>query len=103
MPPKATEYRKEVGARLRMAREALGMNQGEIAAILSMNPNAVSMIEAGQRGLDPGKAIRLKKARGVSLDFLYSGDASNLNKDLFRELLKVIGGPAPKAPKREVA
>lgn len=103
MPSKPTLYRKEVGARLKMAREALGMNQGEMGQILSINGNAVSMIEAGLRGLDPEKAIRLKKARGVSLDFLYSGDASNLNKELFRDLLKVIGGPAPRAPKREVA
>lgn len=105
--PKRTLYRIEVGARLKLAREALGLNQGEMGKILGINGNAVSMIEDGQRGLDPEKAIRLKKARAISLDYLFFGDAAGLGKEVFKAILKA-GAPtedpaAPRSPKRKVA
>jgi transcriptional regulator with XRE-family HTH domain len=50
--------RQRLGARLREAREYLGLSQDEVAKYLSIPRTALSHIESGQRGVD---ALELKK------------------------------------------
>jgi len=50
--------RKELGAKLREAREYLGLSQDEVAKAVGMTRSAISLIESGQRGTD---ALELKK------------------------------------------
>jgi transcriptional regulator with XRE-family HTH domain len=52
----ATE-RANIAARLKEAREYLGISQQDVAAVLSIPRTAVSMMENGQRGVD---SIELK-------------------------------------------
>jgi len=53
-----TMERKELGARLREAREYVGLSQDEVARYLSIPRTALSHIETGQRRVD---ALELKK------------------------------------------
>jgi len=50
--------RKQLGAKLREAREYLGLSQDEVAKSVGLTRSAVSLIESGQRGTD---ALELKK------------------------------------------
>ena len=50
--------RQSLGARLREAREYLGLSQDEVARVVSLPRPAVSLIESGQRKVD---ALELKK------------------------------------------
>jgi transcriptional regulator with XRE-family HTH domain len=50
--------RQKLGARLREAREYLGLSQDEVAKYLSIPRTALSHIESGQRRID---ALELKK------------------------------------------
>jgi transcriptional regulator with XRE-family HTH domain len=50
--------RKKLGARLRDAREYLGLSQDEVAKYLGIPRTALSLIESGQRRID---ALELKK------------------------------------------
>jgi len=50
--------RQKLGAKLREAREYLGLSQDEVAGILGIPRTALSNIESGQRGVD---ALELKK------------------------------------------
>ena len=49
--------RKSLGARLREAREYLGLSQEEVARVLALPRPAVSLVESGQRKVD---ALELK-------------------------------------------
>lgn len=99
---KTTKFRVETGARLRRLREHLELRQEDLGQIVHMVGTGVSMIEKGQRGLDPEDAVRLKLSTGVTLDWLYSGDAGGLPKDRFKPLmLKSV--PAEGRPKRKAA
>jgi transcriptional regulator with XRE-family HTH domain len=51
--------RQKLGARLREAREYLGLSQDEVAKYLNIPRTALSHIESGQRRID---ALELKKA-----------------------------------------
>jgi transcriptional regulator with XRE-family HTH domain len=53
-----TVDRQKLGAKLREAREYLGLSQDEVAKILGIPRTALSHIESGQRGID---ALELKK------------------------------------------
>ncbi len=53
-----TADRQRLGARLREAREYLGLSQDEVAKYLGIPRTALSHIESGQRGVD---ALELKK------------------------------------------
>ena len=50
--------RKSLGARLREAREYLGLSQDEVARVVGLPRPAISLIESGQRKVD---ALELKK------------------------------------------
>ena len=53
-----SEDRKTLGARLREAREYLGLSQDEVARAIDLPRSAVSLIESGQRKID---ALELKR------------------------------------------
>jgi len=53
-----TQYRRQLGARLRESREYLGLLQEEVAKYLKIPRSALSHIESGQRRID---ALELKR------------------------------------------
>ena len=103
MPEKKNRYRAEVGMRLRLMREALGLDQEELADILGVGANAVSQYEGGKRGIDPELAAKLKQAKAVTLDWIYAGDPSGLGEKLFKAATRPVAVRAAGASKRKVA
>ncbi|MBN8612713.1 MAG: helix-turn-helix transcriptional regulator [Deltaproteobacteria bacterium] len=57
-----TDDRKELGARLREAREYLSLSQEEVAKAVGLTRSAISLIETGGRGVD---ALELKRLAAV--------------------------------------
>lgn len=56
------EDRKSLGAKLRDAREYLGLSQDEVAKDAGLTRSAVSLLESGQRKVD---ALELKKLADI--------------------------------------
>ena len=67
------QYRQQLGARLREAREYLGLLQEEVAQYLRIPRSALSHIESGQRRID---ALELKR-----LAALYKQPVSHFTDD----------------------
>ena len=68
-----SDDRKSLGARLREAREYLGLSQDEVAKDVGVARSAISLIENGQRKVD---ALELKK-----LAELYQRPAADFTGD----------------------
>jgi Zn-dependent peptidase ImmA (M78 family)/transcriptional regulator with XRE-family HTH domain len=68
------EFDKEVGARLREARQRAGLSQQDLADTLGIPRSGVSMIETGDRALASSELARLSTARGFSADELLFGE-----------------------------
>ena len=100
MSEKKTKFRVEVGERLKRLRKVKDLDQVDIGQIIGMVPGGVSMIEQGQRGLDPQDAIRLKQAFGITLDWIYAGDSGALPRDLFKPLTAQAVPELPAMTKR---
>jgi len=77
-----SDDRKSLGARLREAREYLGLSQDEVAKGVGVPRSAISLIENGQRKVD---ALELKK-----LAELYQRPAADFTGDT-----DVIDAPVP--------
>jgi transcriptional regulator with XRE-family HTH domain len=65
--------RADIGARLKEAREYLGLSQQEVATALALPRTAVSMMESGQRGVDLLELKALAKLYQRPMAF-FSGD-----------------------------
>lgn len=57
-----SDDRKSLGAKLREAREYLGLSQDEVAKDVGITRSAISLLESGQRKVD---ALELKKLADV--------------------------------------
>jgi transcriptional regulator with XRE-family HTH domain len=94
LSPESTEM---VAERLRLTREALGLNQAEIARRAGMTPTAWNNAETGDNRIGIGNAIKLRNALGLSLDWIYFGNKFTLPGDLAE---KIGSLEAPQRPSK---
>ena len=63
--------RREQGKALKAAREAAGLTQVELAGVLGITPQFLSMVENGRKGLSAEKLKAAAKYLGVRQAHLY--------------------------------
>lgn len=68
----------EIGDRLRLVREALGMSQVDFAARAGIAANTYNQIERGVRLPSVESSIALCEAHDLTLDWIFRGDVSGL-------------------------
>lgn len=73
--------RADIGARLKEAREYLGLSQQEVATALNLPRTAVSMMESGQRGVDSLELKALAKLYQRPMGF-FTGEEEALATDV---------------------
>ena len=64
--------REEIANRLRSAREAAGLSQGQVAKILDLHRPTISEIEAGRRKVSGEELTRFAALYGVGVEWLTS-------------------------------
>lgn len=67
-----------VAARLKAAREALGLTMTEFARRADMGIQTYSPFENGERALSLIAAKKLRRAHGLTLEFIYFGKIDDL-------------------------
>lgn len=70
-----------VPARLREAREASGLSQGQVAKRLEMHRPTISEIEAGRRKVSAQEIEKFASLYGVSIDWIVSGPSADASAD----------------------
>lgn len=78
--------RREVGRRLRVVREVYGMNQAEFGRRAGLAANTYNMIELGSKLPSVFVAIALCDAHGLTLDYIFRGDPSDLSAPVRRAI-----------------
>ena len=68
-----------IANRLRQAREAFGLNQKDFAARADISLTTYNNWEACHSPIGLSGALKLRKEYGLSLDWVYCGDADNLS------------------------
>lgn len=82
----SAQQRKEIGGRLREAREAFGLNQTEFAHRAGLAQHRYNQYEKGERPLTLDAAMRICNEYGLSLDWLFRKDATLIPAGLLRIL-----------------
>jgi transcriptional regulator with XRE-family HTH domain len=62
--------REQIASRLRTAREAAGLSQGQTAKLLDMHRPTISEIEAGRRKVSSEELVRFAELFGVSVEWI---------------------------------
>jgi DNA-binding XRE family transcriptional regulator len=78
--------RQSTGKNLRALRDVLGLAQKEFGSRAGLAPNTYNMIENGAKLPSVPVAIAICDAHGVTLDYIYRGDASDLAAPIRRAL-----------------
>lgn len=60
--------------RLRLAREAAGLNQSELAERIGVTRNVISLVESGKQSLATRNLVKACRALKVSADYLLGMD-----------------------------
>lgn len=76
MPPNSP-YAERWGARIRLARLALNLNQEQVAAELGIRQSTLSRWERGTRVVPDPQRPRLAELLGVELAWLFNYDDTN--------------------------
>ncbi len=79
--------RQEMGRRIRMRREVLGMSREELAKRLDVTAKFVADLEYGDKGPSVRNLYRLKQILGVSVDYLFDGNTASKNEEEPRKML----------------
>ena len=77
----STAKKSEIATRLRMAREAAGLTQAQVAKMLRLHRPAVSEIEAGRRSVSAEELAQLAPIYGVAVDWLTCSTGSESEAD----------------------
>lgn len=64
---------EDVALRLRQTREAMGWSQAELCRRASISPQTWNNAETGDNRISVDEAIKLCRATGVTLDWVYRG------------------------------
>lgn len=74
--------REQIASRLRAAREAAGLSQGQAAKLLDMHRPTISEIEAGRRKVSGDELVRFAELYGVTVDWIAgSSEAADPSED----------------------
>src|SRR5262245_21098230 len=72
---KTSSDRLAIALRLRRAREAAGLSQGQVAKKMEMHRPTISEIEAGRRKVAADELARFAGIYGITADWLTEGDS----------------------------
>jgi transcriptional regulator with XRE-family HTH domain len=96
-------HKQKVGERLRIAREALGLEQTEMAELYGLDKTKLSHWERGKHYPAPAFIARLWERHRIPADWIYLGEVSGVPHRLAENLLAGAAASAerPKAPRRQ--
>lgn len=80
--PETLRIAREVGKRLQITREAVGLSQKVFASRVGALDSTWSQYESGHRILSIKVAEKVCSRFGCDMNWLYAGDHSNLPRDL---------------------
>lgn len=81
--------KKEIGKRITMIRNNLGLKKNEFARLLEITPQYLSTIEVGTNCLSVEKLILLSKKTNISLDYILLGKQNSFDKDMIKDLINI--------------
>jgi transcriptional regulator with XRE-family HTH domain len=90
MAPNRPDSPHEIGQRLRLTRQALGLSQAELCRRTGIRPAAWNNAETGDNRIGIESAVELCKTTGVTLDWIFLGHRGGLPQKLAVDIEKLM-------------
>jgi len=90
------QARLDMAARLKEAREYLGLSQEDVARVLVISRPAVSLMEAGERRVEAMELEKLARLYGQSQEYFTSGRDSSVDGESVGHLQRALKGLSAK-------
>lgn len=74
--PRTRSVAADIGSLMRSARREAGLSQAQLAEQLETTQSAVSLYEAGTRGVSIDMAMRIARVLGKPVSYFFGGDAT---------------------------
>ena len=84
--PKEFSTTKDVSERLRQLRAALAISQAQLCRRAGIEANAWNNYEKGRNRISVDHAIKVKRAFGVTLDWIYHADMGGVRSDIAEKI-----------------
>jgi transcriptional regulator with XRE-family HTH domain len=104
-PLRDADILRQVGLRLRAAREVIGLDQRKFAEAIGTTDSALGNWERGERLADVLAMTRMLTRLGITLEWVYSGQLRGMDYDIGQQLTEaaarlgaVVGAPALEWP-----
>lgn len=81
-----SQQNKLVGDRVRRTRLALRLNGPQFAELIGTDKGTLKKIEDGARSFTLPMALKLRKKRQITLDWIYCADPARLPLDVSKDL-----------------
>ena len=81
--------KKEIGKRITMIRNNLGMKKFEFAKYLGITAQYLGSVESGENCLSVEKLILLSKKANISLDYILLGKTDFIDKKMIKQLADI--------------
>lgn len=85
-----SDYKKEMGTRIKVRRKKLLLTQEEVAEQLEISVKHFSEVERGLTGLSIENLIKLSNILGLSLDYIIKGESENYDWNSTLSLLQSV-------------
>lgn len=79
---------KDVGRRIRLKRDGLGMTRDKLAEAIDVTPKFIQDIEYGNKGMSTETLVRLSEALGLTTDYILKGIVDEEGQDIERQAVK---------------
>ena len=79
---------KDVGRRIRLKRDGLGMTRDKLAEAIDVTPKFIQDIEYGNKGMSTETLVRLSEALGLTTDCILKGIVDEEGQDIERQAVK---------------
>lgn len=81
-------FAKQLGRRIYAQRKKLGLTQEQVSEIADVSPQLVSSAENGIRNISAENLFRISQALEISTDYLFTGEVTDLDRDIILGKLK---------------
>lgn len=90
---KDPELNLQIGRRIRLLRDSMGVTQTELAGFIGMNPKCFAAVELGTKGITLKTLCRLAQALYTTTDYLLTGESPFQDPTSMEARLSVMEPP----------
>lgn len=90
MDSKKDSLAPDIGRRIAMRRNQLGLTQAEAAELSGLTQQFFASVETGRKNMRADSIIKVSKALGVSTDFLLTGSVTDFERTQLTQMLEPL-------------